>query len=119
MIDERKIQAAAERSADTKYTTLPDMLAYVNGFRCGADWLMQSLWHGMDEEPEFGKGILVCDGKDIKFTIWHGSTAVIDFEKGYDFLSDWKAFAAYYPEILMWCYPSDLLPIRLIRPIKQ
>ena len=119
MIDERKMQAAAERSADTKYTCLPDMRAYVNGFRCGTDWLMQNLWHGMDEEPEFGKDILVCDGKDILVSKWSSRNVAISSTKGNKFLRNWKEFAAYYSRIQRWCYISDLLPVKLIRPIEQ
>lgn len=126
MIDENKIyrgmKTCLDRRVDDKMereNMRDPLIAYTRAFYDALGWFEQNLWHGMNEEPEFGKDILVCDGKDILVSKWSGRNVAISFTKGNKFLRNWKEFAAYYSRIQRWCYISDLLPVKLIRPIEQ
>lgn len=65
------------------------------GFIAGAQWRINSVWHPINEDPGYGKYILV-HFRSGNFTSWFASA---------DILSDFKRF-----EAEGWAYVVDLLP---------
>lgn len=65
------------------------------GFIAGAQWRINSVWHPINEDPGYGKYILV-HFRSGNFTSWFASA---------DILSDFKRF-----EAEGWAYVGDLLP---------
>ena len=70
MIDEKKIEEAAEEYSDCAFEDQA-ALAKVS-FKAGINWLLDNLWHDASEEPEVGRRVIVMlknrEGQD-KFYI--------------------------------------------------
>lgn len=66
-----------------------------SSFTKGANWRINSVWHPINEDPGYGKYILV-HFRSGNFTSWFASA---------DILSDFKRF-----EAEGWAYVVDLLP---------
>lgn len=69
--------------------------ATADAFEAGAQWRINSVWHPINEDPGYGKYILV-HFKSGNFTSWFACA---------DILSDFKRF-----EVEEWAYVVDLLP---------
>ncbi|HCZ20630.1 MAG TPA: hypothetical protein DHU85_03800 [Porphyromonadaceae bacterium] len=64
-------------------------------FKAGAQWRINSVWHPINEDPGYGKYILV-HFRSGNYTSWFASA---------DILWDFKRF-----EVDEWAYVVDLLP---------
>ena len=69
--------------------------ATADAFEAGAQWRINSVWHPINEDPGYGKYILV-HFRSGNYTSWFASA---------DILSDFKRF-----EVEEWAYLVDLLP---------
>lgn len=119
MIDEKKIEEAAQETADLYEQDLPTMSYYedteVDGqhhfcqqfgaelFEAGAHWAIQEflkdLWHPAKEEPN-EKAYLLCCRKNKVFPFKVDKHSAI---------YDWKV-NVYNFNITRWLYIEDLLP---------
>ena len=77
------------------------MLARINagnkGFRAGAKWRIESVWHKPDMKPKESVAILALNKRN----------ATIFYQGGY--IGDWSFITKEY-SIVKWAYVSDLLP---------
>lgn len=121
MIDEKKIEEAAQGAADLYEQDLPIMSYYedteVDGqhhfcqefgaelFKDGVNWaikqFLKDLWHDAKEEPMSNLSPILFDGRDregwqiVKTSLFRSSP--------------WKQYCHYYG-IIRWAYLEDLLP---------
>lgn len=68
---------------------------FMDGFKAGAQWRINSVWHDASEEPRRGEHILMRF-KSGNLTSWFASA---------DIYSVFKRF-----EVVAWAYVDDLLP---------
>lgn len=75
---------------------------YINGFKDGAEWRINSVWHSGNEVPKKHKDLLI-ELKNMEFHI-------CQFKDGDSFLGyyDDREFIAF--EVISWAYIEDLLP---------
>ena len=107
MIDEKKIEEAAEKYASN---AKGDYIAISNaeeGFKAGINWFLDNLFHSSDETPKVGKEYLLkatfFNDEGYSFDAYVTSTFGIDgwkedfFPRGYDL------------EVKEWACIDDLL----------
>lgn len=74
---------------------------FINAFKSGADWRINSVWHDASEEPIKGKymWLALCKGeKVLVYEGWHSAFS-------------WSVYAPMLG-IIMWAYVEDLIPER-------
>lgn len=110
MIDEKKIEEAAEKYADdtTKINTGLDWYDHANyGFREGAKWAIQEflkdLWHPAIEEPREFTEILA----EAKIT--ESINTYLSFKRNDALFENWAAYSS-CAKITRWLYVDDLFP---------
>ena len=105
MIDEKKIEEAAQGYCDATYGTLNTNPFIAEAFRKGANWaineFLENLWHDAEEEPYSNLSPILLDGIDRE-----GRQIVKTsfFRSGY-----WNKTVEYYG-IIRWLYIDDLFP---------
>ena len=105
MIDNNKINSAAQGYCDAIYGTLYTNPFIVEAFREGAKWaineFLKDLWHDAEEEPYSNLSPILLDGRDRE-----GCQIVKTsfFRSGY-----WNKTVEYYG-IIRWLYIDDLFP---------
>lgn len=120
MIDEKKIEEAAQETADLYEQDLPTMSYYedteVDGqhhfcqnfgaelFKDGAKWaineFLKDLWHPAEEKP-----------KNDTFIILKPRNEKRNYAVYWIYKNVWKNLCAYFPKSKMeWLYINDLLP---------
>lgn len=72
---------------------------YSRGFREGAQWRINSVWHDTNEKPEKGRYILVDKEYRIQ-AVWKQNIE-----------DDWLNDVNYFG-VTRWAYVDDLLPVR-------
>lgn len=78
----------------------PELIPYYEqGFKDGAEWRINSVWHNVNEEPTKKKLLIVIESD--------GHISQSNFMVGVDV---WKDFVK-DADIVEWCYKEDLLPI--------
>lgn len=112
MIDDKKIEAAANKHIETEYARYNSgevedemiCLRGKNSFKEGAKWaineLFKNLWHPASEEPE-NKDV------DIAYLDKYCSLEVLFCERIP--IENWEEEVSIY-QIDKWCYKEDLLP---------
>lgn len=100
MTQEQIEKAARESSTRSGYNIkiaadVAGRTVYECAFKAGAQWRINSVWHPINEDPGYGKHILV-HFRSGNLTSWFASA---------DILSDFKSF-----EVEEWAYLVDLLP---------
>lgn len=93
---QERIKKAADDFADKEYEISDiDRDPLYKGFYHGAQWRINSVWHTINEDPGYGKHILV-HFRSGNFALW--------FARAY-ILSVFKRF-----KVEEWAYVRDLLP---------
>lgn len=123
MIDDKKIEEAANRHIDTEYARYNSgeveeemiCLSGKDSFKAGAKWMqeefLKNLWHPNTEEPEKNRICLVR-------VVYHPNHGMLQDEERieqssfhdfgwYDY--DFKYIGTNY-DIISWLYVDDLLP---------
>lgn len=109
MIDDKKIEAAANKHIETEYARYnsgeveEEMICHrgKDSFKAGAKWVqeefLKDLWHPVSEEPKKGRVFLYK-------TIFkgYGLNKIIDG-------NEWK-YIIKYKKATQWLYIDDLLP---------
>lgn len=109
MIDDKKIEAAANKHIETEYARYNSgeveeemiCLRDKDSFKAGANWMqeefLKNLWHPASEEPKKGRVFLYK-------TIFkgYGLNQIIDG-------NEWK-YIIKYQKATQWLYIDDLLP---------
>lgn len=100
MTQEQIEKAARESSTRAGYNIkiaadVAGRTVYECAFEAGAQWRINSVWHPINEDPGYGKYILV-HFRSGNYTSWFASA---------DILWDFKRF-----EVDEWAYVVDLLP---------
>lgn len=118
MIDEKKIQEAAEAYTDTLWVSDDCCTASTDGFLSGVRWFRQNLWHDASEIPDVASMPLYKD-KTVKdkagFPLCYCTILTDDMKHitvFSDYLysdSDWQTHYVIPNGIRRWCYVSDLL----------
>lgn len=70
---------------------------YSRGFRDGAKWRINSVWHDATDIPKKGEYIVIVF-RSGNFASWNVSYNIVDVFKKFD--------------IILWSYSKDLLPER-------
>ena len=108
MIDDKKIEAAANNYIETEYARYnsgeveEEMICLMgkDSFKEGAKWavneLLKDLWHHASEEPEKNHFVLF-------------KTAGNSFETEYIGKNDWATIVRCF-KVVKWFYVDDLLP---------
>lgn len=103
-MDKETIQSKALEFASLRYgnsgnetgNEIAKVQACAVGFKQGAKWRINSVWHDKNEVPKAGKIVLFFTS-DKCFERWNGTY--------------WKDVVAYY-DVKKWAYIEDLLPDR-------
>ena len=105
MIDNNKINSAAQGYCDATYGTLYTNPFIVEAFKEGATWaineFLKDLWHDAEEEPYSNLSPILLDGIDREE---RQIVKTIFFRSGY-----WNKTVEYYG-IIRWLYIDDLFP---------
>ena len=105
MIDNNKINSAAQGYCDATYGTLYTNPFIVEAFKEGATWaineFLKDLWHDAEEEPYSNLSPILLDGIDRE---GRQIVKTIFFRSGY-----WNKTVEYYG-IIRWLYIDDLFP---------
>ena len=108
MIDDKKIEAAANNYIETEYARYnsgeveEEMICLMgkDSFKEGAKWavneLLKDLWHHVSEEPDKNHFVLF-------------KTAGNSFETEYIGKNDWATIVRCF-KVVKWFYVDDLLP---------
>lgn len=130
MIDDKKIEAAANKHIETEYARynsgeVEEEMICLRGkdsFKAGAKWMqeefLKDLWHPMQEEPKLvGEEIIIeefLEGK--RYTMVQNYMVGVEFLDTIEtirWISDWDSFLAEICDdvkMIRWCYFKDLLP---------
>lgn len=130
MIDDKKIEAAANKHIETEYARynsgeVEEEMICLRGkdsFKAGANWMqeefLKDLWHPMHEEPKLvGEEIIIeefLEGK--RYTMVQNYMVGVEFLGTIEtirWISDWDSFLAEICDdvkMIRWCYFKDLLP---------
>lgn len=130
MIDDKKIEAAANKHIETEYARynsgeVEEEMICLRGkdsFKTGAKWMqeefLKDLWHPMQEEPKLvGEEIIIeefLEGK--RYTMVQNYMVGVEFLGTIEtirWISDWDSFLAEICDdvkMIRWCYFKDLLP---------
>lgn len=100
-IEKAALQCAKDRWGDSESQhVMAKAQGTVYGFKQGAQWRINSVWHDKSERPEVDRNILTYFGTNC---------FEIDFLHKEDF--DWEYYAD-KSGIVRWAYIDDLLPER-------
>ena len=80
---------------------------YEQGFKDGADWRINSVWHDASEIPEANKRVLVCFENVIDEYVYY---RIRGFKP--NVLKKCNMRISSLDKVLYWCYLDDLLPER-------
>lgn len=130
MIDDKKIEAAANKHIETEYARynsgeVEEEMICLRGkdsFKAGAKWMqeefLKDLWHPMQEEPKLvGEEIIIeefLEGK--RYTMVQNYMVGVEFLDTIEtirWISDWDSFLTEICDdvkMIRWCYFKDLLP---------
>lgn len=89
MMPYSKDESSAGRSVFGKH--------YKRGFRAGAQWRINSVWHAISDMPQQGEYIVVVM-KNGCFTSWFVTPDIAQIFKKFN--------------VILWAYSKDLLPER-------
>lgn len=81
---------------------------YIEAFKSGISWFLDSLWHPMSESPKMGSEILIKINKKAYEGSGVNPSSTIVHE--YDYHDDWE-FYAKDARFLQWMYTDDLQTI--------
>lgn len=115
MIDDKKIEAAANKHIETEYARynsgeVEEEMICLRGkdsFKAGAKWMqeefLKDLWHPANEEPrEFAE--VLAEAK-----ITESIKTYISFKRNDALFKNWDAYSS-SANITRWLYIDDLLP---------
>lgn len=99
MIDEKKIEEAATKYAESQYDNY-DIHASTAAFKAGIDWFKKNLWHDVKEQPKVDELLIVQYIKErkVKYMMYC-----------WDLIYDSWAETAKGFCITKWCYLKDLI----------
>ena len=112
MIDDKKIAKAARNYCNNRYPASQDAPFIAEGFRHGAKWAINELWHPASEEPDVRNKTIIClydDGsicQDYEVYVIATDHDTHNLQIG-EF--NWNCYAE-NEGIKKWCYKDDLLP---------
>lgn len=105
MIDEKKIEEAAEKFAEKCSGDYIATSNAIDAFKAGIDWFLDNLWHDASEEPEQDKVTLIQLKDDGS---WHTAIFVgIEF-RIIDMNQD-DEYLLFTDDVTRWLYVDDLL----------
>lgn len=114
MIDEKKIEAAANKHIDTEYSRynsdeVEEEMICIKGkdnFKAGARWaineFLKDLWHPNTEEPDKSKSDIITLGFD--------NDAYLQFKESILWREESWRHSISRCQIIKWAYLSDILP---------
>lgn len=114
MIDDKKIEAAANRHIDTEYARYnsgkveEEMICLMgkDSFKEGAKWaineFLKDLWHPNTEEPDKSKSDIITLGFD--------NDAYLQFKESILWNKESWRHSISRCQIIKWAYLSDILP---------
>ena len=106
MIDNNKINSAAQGYCDATYGTLNTNPFIAEGFRKGANWaineFLKDLWHPIEEKPE----------RNTPYLAQLLPASPFETSIPFETFSDSELFERYLKDksIIRWCYIDDLFP---------
>ena len=113
-MERKTIEQAAQKYADAYCPdessvgyALGKKVGYIRGFKNGAQWRINSVWHDASEVPEANKRVLVCFEDVIGEYVYYRIRA---FKP--NVLKNWNMGNFSLDKVLYWCYLDDLLPER-------
>ena len=106
MIDNNKINSAAQGYSDAIYGTLYTNLFIVEAFREGANWaineFLKSLWHPNTEESDKSESDII--------TLSFGDDAYLHFKESVLWNNESWRHSISRCQITKWAYLSNILP---------
>ena len=114
MIDDKKIEAAANKHIETEYARynsgkVEEEMIYLRGkdsFKEGAKWaineFLKNLWHPNTEEPDKSKSDIITLGFD--------NDAYLQFKESIIWNEESWRHSISRCQIIKWAYLSDILP---------
>ena len=117
MIDDKKIEAAANKHIETEYARYnsgeveEEMICHrgKDSFKAGAKWaineFLKDLWHPASEEPKKVKNLLLETTFEYGNPIYH----LIKYMPNGNNVCAWREWYK-YAHISRWLYIDDLLP---------
>lgn len=109
-MDDKRIQQAATKSAESRWIRREEYAEHIAGFKNGAAWFKENLWHNPDEEPHKNEQCLV----DMEFMYEDAPednyrTFITSTYGKWGWTEDSMPSEATNYKLHRWCYIKDLL----------